>query len=114
MNLEWDEGIHKRGARRPRRAKQLSKEKVEYLKSQVSTRPFWKGPDIVPTSPLARTSHPTSQWADEEEELKDKIANASAQDAPICEIVNLNSAQSSDFCFTFINELKTGLLSHPG
>lgn len=80
----------KRGARRPRKATEISPQKIAFLKGIGENTPFWHQGTITPISPLGRTPHPKSEWLDQQEEIKAQVKAKSAEDAPVCEIVSFN------------------------
>ena len=53
------------------------------LKQNTDFSPYWRQPDIVPTSPLTRTEHPKDRFAEEENELQKAIVKASEEHLPI-------------------------------
>lgn len=69
-------------------AKDISPQQIALLKGLSDTTPFWHGGVITPTSPLGRTPHPKSRWAEEQEQIKAQAKANSIEDAPICEIVS--------------------------
>ena len=55
----------------------------EWKRIKLSRGPWYKRPDIVMTSPLARTQHPESPFSQLEADLSSSVAALSARDAPV-------------------------------
>ena len=49
------------------------------------TKQYWHEEPILMKSPLSRNKHPVSQWAEEEELIKQKSVDKAISDAPIQE-----------------------------
>ena len=84
VNLQWNEGKFKKGARRPKLAKELSRNQLDALKESTDpTKKYWHEEPILMKSPLSRNKHPVSQWAEEEEAIKQNSIDKGFSDAPI-------------------------------
>ena len=84
VNLQWNEGKFKKGARRPKLAKELSRNQLDALKENTDpTKKYWHEEPILMKSPLSRNKHPISQWAEEEESIKQNSIDKGFSDAPI-------------------------------
>ena len=81
--MQWNEGKFKKGARRPRLAKELTQKQLNHIEEHSDYKKYWHEEPILMKSPLARNKHPVSQWAVEEEEIKQKSINKGIADAPI-------------------------------
>jgi len=54
----------------------------EWKRQQMSKGPWWKKPAIVMRAPIARTQHPTSAFAELEEEISSTVSDLSSPDLP--------------------------------
>ena len=83
VNLQWNEGKFKKGARKPKLAKELSRNQLDALKESTDPKKYWHEEPILMKSPLSRNKHPVSQWAEEEEIIKQNSIDKGFSDAPI-------------------------------
>jgi len=70
------------GQRKGKKVRNLTDRKRKQLEN-TDFSPYWRQPDIVPTSPLTRTEHPKDRFAEEESELQKAISKASEEHLPI-------------------------------
>lgn len=83
VDLQWNEGRFKKGARRPKLAKKLTVGEMKAIEESKEYSRYWHEDPIIPQSPLARNKHPVNQWAQEEEEIKQESIERAKEDAPL-------------------------------
>lgn len=69
------------GQRKGKKVRSLTKRVQERL-TKTDTSPYWRQPDVVPTSPLTRTEHPKSRFAEDELKLKEAISKVAEEHQP--------------------------------
>ena len=74
----------RKGARRPRKIKDITPEEIKAIKERGDNwKPYWYEDKPLPTSPLSRNPHPVNPWLEEEEQFKKEALEKSNDDAPI-------------------------------
>ena len=90
VDLAWNEKKARKGARKPKPAKELPQSRVDAIKAgnEDHRKQYWHEEPILMKSPLARNKHPENQfWAEEEALKQDSIAKGKL-DAPLqCEVI---------------------------
>jgi len=71
------------GNRKGKKVRNISERKLKQLKSTDFVSPYWRQPDVVPTSPLTRTEHPQDRFAEENDRLQQAVSKAAEDNMPI-------------------------------
>ena len=58
VDLQWNEGKFKKGARRPQLAKELTESQLRAVEERNDPKKYWHEEPILMTSPLKRNKHP--------------------------------------------------------
>lgn len=86
VDVKWNEVKKRKGARRPKLAKNLSKADYAMIERDKEFKAYWHPDPVLMTSPLAKNLQPVNQWAEEEEALKEQQVAKSQPDAPLWDL----------------------------
>lgn len=69
------------GQRKGKKVRTITNRVREKL-TKTDRSPYWRQPEVVPSSPLTRTDHPKNRFAEEDVKLQEAIAKASQEHQP--------------------------------